>query len=70
MPKPYIFASRIELIELLQGEENRSAARAFFAARSATPAEVVCTGVGGNTFSRLLKYSPQKPTSVPPHSDF
>jgi hypothetical protein len=61
MPKPYIFASRIELIELLQGEENRSAARAFFAARSATPAEVVCTGVGGNTF-RAFRNLPVPPS--------
>lgn len=61
MPKPYIFASRTELIQELQAPATQELAGAFFAKRSETIASVTLEGVGSNTF-RAFRNLPVRPS--------
>jgi hypothetical protein len=61
MPKPYIFASKTELIEMLRGKATCAAAQQCFSDESANLADVVRTGVSGNTF-RAFRNLPVRPS--------
>lgn len=61
MPKPYEFKSESELIEMLRREKTLVAAQEFFSAQASSVAEVVKTGVAGNTF-RAFRNLPVQPS--------
>ena len=61
MPRPHVFSSKAELISLLRSKKNLAAAKDYFSLRSATPHEVACMGVGGNTF-RAFRNLPVRPS--------
>ena len=61
MPKPYQFSTEQELIEHFRTHQMAAAASAFFAQRSKTVADVVKTGVTGNTF-RAFRKLPVRPS--------
>src|SRR3989338_6793385 len=61
MPKPYIFKSEVELVKLLRQDATHAAARKFFSEEASSIADVVNTGVAGNTF-RAFRNLPVKPS--------
>lgn len=63
MPKPFVFSSELELVGLLRQEATRSKAASFYSSFVSTVADVVTSGVAGNTF-RAFRHLPVQPSAV------
>lgn len=61
MPNPFVFCSESELVGLLSQDATRSKAESFYSSFVNTVAEVVMSGVTGNTF-RAFRNLPVQPS--------